>query len=234
MLCFICLCKGNVGIDIFKFHVVNFISSFESPRFYWFLLIKPTVINNNVYVFLTFVWFYFCIGIHLELVLLWGARYSRDLIFFLDCYSLILTPFKLNLWTYNVMSMYVGTYMCIYVLGFLFFRWALGRYCFHHFNSMVPFNSNFKRFFAISHIYIPEWLKITLLCFKQKITLGLWLGLYEIFRLIWRGMVFLQCWVFPQRNMLCLSIYSTHLLWPLVNLYRCLHIRPTNFLLSTF
>lgn len=176
MLCFICLCKENVGIDIFKFHVVNFISSFESPRFYWFLLIKPTVINNNVYIFLIFVWFYFCIGIHLEFVLLWGARYSRDLIFFLDCYSLILTPFKLNLWIYNIMSMYD---ICVYMF------WAFC--CSTELLVFTVFIISTPWFLLIaisrdsllySHIYIPEWLKITFLCFKQKITLGLWLGLY--------------------------------------------------------
>ena len=108
----------------------------------------------------------------LELVLMWGiwgVRYSKDLIFFLDCYSLILIPFNLNLWIFNIMSMYVGTYMCIYVLAFCYstellvftafiisapwFILMVNRSISH---SPPPF---LRASLLYSHVYIPESLE---------------------------------------------------------------------------
>lgn len=65
-----------------------------------------------------------------------------------------------------------------------------------------------KNFLAIMCIFSSRWTLESTCQVPLKIPLGFWLEVHWIYRLIWGELTSLHYWIFPSRNMVCLSISS--------------------------
>ena len=94
--------------------------------------------------------------------------------------------------------------------------WWLSFYIWHLVGHPFPLSFS-KKFWQFLCIFSSRWTLESTCQVPLKIPLGFWLEVHWIYRLIWGELTSLHYWIFPSRNMVCLSISSGVLLCPLVN-----------------
>lgn len=73
-----------------------------------------------------------------------------------------------------------------------------------------------KKIWQFLCIFSSRWTLESTCQVPLKIPLGFWLEVHWMYRLIWGELTSLHYWIFPSKNMVCLSISSGVLLCPLV------------------
>lgn len=93
--------------------------------------------------------------------------------------------------------------------------WLLSFYIWHPVEYPFPlfFSEIFWQFLCI---FSSRWTLDSTCQVLLKIPLGFWLEVHWIYRLIWGELTSLHYWIFPSKNMVCLSISSGVLLYPSV------------------
>ena len=94
--------------------------------------------------------------------------------------------------------------------------WWLSFYIWYLVGHPSPLSFS-KKFWQFLCIFSSRWTLESTCQVPLKIPLGFWLEVHWIYRLIWGELTSLHYWIFPSRNMVCLSISSGVLLCPLVN-----------------
>lgn len=93
--------------------------------------------------------------------------------------------------------------------------WLLSVYIWHLVGHPSPLSFS-QKFWQFLCIFSSRWTLESTCQVPLKIPLGFWLEVHWIYRLIWGELTSLHYWVFPSRNMVCLSISSGVLLCSLV------------------